>query len=43
VPEDVPGRDPRDRQVGRDEMGLTPLARSGGPDKDDAHYRRKPS
>jgi hypothetical protein len=24
-------------------LGLGPLARSGGPDEDDAHYRRKPS
>jgi hypothetical protein len=24
-------------------VGLSPFARSGGPDKDDAHYRRKPS
>jgi hypothetical protein len=29
--------------VGSDELGLCPLARTGGPDEDDAHYRKKPS
>jgi len=29
--------------VGGYELGLRPLARTGGPDEDDAHYRRKPS
>jgi hypothetical protein len=24
-------------------VGLCPLARTGGPDEDDAHYRKKPS
>jgi hypothetical protein len=24
-------------------LGLCPLARTGGPDEDDSHYRRKPS
>jgi len=27
----------------RYELGLCPLARTGGPDEDDSHYRRKPS
>src|ERR1700728_1747440 len=43
VPEDLTCRDRRDRQVGGDELGLRPLARTGGPDEDDAHYLRKPS
>jgi hypothetical protein len=29
--------------VGGYELGLCPFARTGGPDQDDAHYRRKPS
>jgi hypothetical protein len=29
--------------MGCDEVGLGPFARSGWPDKDDAHYRKKPS
>ena len=29
--------------MGCDEVGLGPFARSRGPDKDDAHYRKKPS
>src|SRR6201994_3184614 len=43
VPENITCRDPRDRQVRSDELGLCPLARTGGPDEDDAHYRKKPS
>jgi hypothetical protein len=27
----------------RYELGLRPLARTGRPDEDDAHYRKKPS
>jgi hypothetical protein len=29
--------------VRSNELGLCPLARTGGPDEDDAHYRKKPS
>src|SRR5580704_6072069 len=43
VPEDLTCRDRRDRQVGGYELGLRPLARTGGPDEDDSHYLRKPS
>ena len=42
-PEDVACGNARDRQVRCHEVGLSPFARSGGPNQDDAHYRRKPS
>jgi hypothetical protein len=29
--------------VRREELGLCPLARTGGAHEDEAHYRRKPS
>ena len=41
--EDVTCRDLRDGQVRCDELGLCPLARSGGPDEHETHYFRKPS
>ncbi len=41
--EDVTCRDFRDGQVRCDVLGLCPLTRSGGPDQDETHYRRKPS
>jgi hypothetical protein len=36
-------RDLRDGQVRCDVLGLRPLTRSGGPDQNETHYRRKPS
>src|SRR5262249_559866 len=43
VAEDVTCRDLRDRQVRREELGLCPLARTGGAHEDETHYLRKPS
>jgi hypothetical protein len=41
--EDVTGRDRGDTEPAGDDLRLGSLARSGGAQQDDAHYRRNPS